>query len=623
MIEYAKQFAEYVDLTQEARDEAELARDYYDSRQWTSAQAAILKQRGQAAVVLNRIAPKMDFLFGVEKTNRTDPKAYPRTPEHNQDAEAATDALRYVNDRERLDEHFSNAFEELCIEGTAAIAVDVEEKRGRIELKVEQIHWDRFYFDPRSREKDFSDAQFLGVSVWMDAEDAKRLFPGKGQDIDGLVNTHISDEAHADRPELWADSARKRVRVCRHCYRKSGKWWVVYFSADTVLRKAQPSPLLDEDGEPACPIIARSMSVDRENRRYGLVKRLIGPQDEINHRRSKALHMLSSVRVWESREGVIPDKVQFLDQLSRARGVASAQGRFGEDWGFLDNGEYAQGQLLLLQEAKAEIDNIGANASLAGKEDSDLSGRALLARQQGGLTELGPAFDALRDLKLRVYRACWERIKQFWDEERWIRVTDDERNVRFVGLNQQVTRGDLLLRQLQQAQAQGQPTGPVDVSDPSLMEVVGVERPIADMDVDIVISDAPDTVNIQAEQFELLVNLAQAYPQYIPPEMVIQASQLRDKDAILERLNDPQQAQKIAQAEQMEMAGKAAEIDLTQAKAEQARASAAEDAEDAQTPNESASARLDEARALKAEIEAEKAAVELFEMVNGRSRQRA
>ena len=43
------------------------------------------------------------------------------------------------------------------------------------------------------------------------------------------------------------------------------------------------------------------------------------------------------------------------------------------------------------------------------------------------MIELGSLLDDLRHLDRRVYRMVWNRIRQFWTGQRWIRVTDDER----------------------------------------------------------------------------------------------------------------------------------------------------------------------------------------------------
>ena len=51
------------------------------------------------------------------------------------------------------------------------------------------------------------------------------------------------------------------------------------------------------------------------------------------------------------------------------------------------------------------------------------------------MIQLGDLLDNLRHLDRRVFRAMWARMRQFWTAEKWMRVTDDERNVKWVGLN--------------------------------------------------------------------------------------------------------------------------------------------------------------------------------------------
>ena len=550
-----KQYEQYVDDTIEHRARAELRRDYYDGKQWTSAEAEVLRDRKQAPIVINRIAPKVDFLIGLEQQTRTDPKAYPRTPKHEQGAEAATDALRYLEEINNLDQLLSEGFGDLCIEGVEAFLINVEKRRGQAMPTVQRIPWDRFYYDPRSRLPSFSDARFLGLTVWTSKASAKRMFPKKAEEIDSWCNQggNTPWEAHADRPVIsWWDHGNERIRINQHYYidDATDKWMVCYFAGDMELVPAKVSPYMDEDGEPDCPIRARSVFVTRENERYGVVDRLIGIQDEINHRRSKALHMLSATRTW-SQKGVFKDKNEIINELRKATGHVEAAGVFGQDWGLIPNSELAQGQLVLAQDAKAEIDAVGANAALTGKDDRSLSGRALQQRSQSGTTELGPVFDAHRSLKLQIYRALWMRVRQFWTEETWVRVTDDERNVRFVGLNKPITHGEKL---------QQSGIAPINPNDPQLGLVVEKQNEVEKMDVDIIIEDAPDTIAIQQEQFEVIAQLAQAQPQNPALfEMVVELSTMRNKEKVLERLkggNSPeqQQAMQAQMAQQQEAA---------------------------------------------------------------------
>src|SRR5690606_11148416 len=142
------------------------------------------------------------------------------------------------------------------------------------------------------------------------------------------------------------------------------------------------------------------------------------------------------------------------------------------------------------------------------------SGRAIQAQQSGGVVELGPIYDVHRGWKRRIYRQIWYRIKQFWDEERWVRVTDEESNVKFVGLNRQLTERDRIASELgiepdqvERALAQ---MGAVALPG-ALDQPAGIENEVSKIDVDIILREAPDTISIQQEQFAEIVNLAQVY----------------------------------------------------------------------------------------------------------------
>ena len=54
------------------------------------------------------------------------------------------------------------------------------------------------------------------------------------------------------------------------------------------------SDYLDEEGEPTNPIEVQRAYMDRDNNPYGYVRQLITIVDEINKRRSKSLHLLST-----------------------------------------------------------------------------------------------------------------------------------------------------------------------------------------------------------------------------------------------------------------------------------------------------------------------------------------
>ena len=546
-----KMVREYLDTMEEARDRSALARDYYDGKQWTREEIATLKQRGQAPIVFNRIKRKVDSILGVERNRRTDPKAYPRTPKDEQSADIVTQALRFVSDQTRLNNIFSGAFECGMIEGAGACEVIMD---GPEDIKVNLIPWDEFIFDPRSSRHDFSDARYLGVLKWMDADDAVALYPDKAKEIEasitGAEKAFVADQSVEDKPSsgTWIDRKRRRVQVCQ-LYYKQGAEHMYAVVVGGVLIMDGPSYYRDEKGKTVCPIEAFSAYVDRENARYGVVADMRGPQDEINHRRSKAVHFLHSRRVM-AQQGAVADVAQAKREIARPDGWVEVVDPQAVQ--VLDTAQETTGNLNMLQEAKAEIDLLGPNNALQGKGTEDQSGRAIIAQQQAGLAELAPLYDRFNDFKLRVYRATWARIKQFWKAPKWIRITDDQQATQFIGLNQ------------------------VEGIDPMTMQPQ-VSNPVAQMDVDVILETGPDTVTLQSEEFE---QLAQILPQLaaLPPPYalaLIEASSLpaqrkkKMQDLIggQGQQQDPEAMMMQKRAAEAEISGKEAEVGLKQAQA--------------------------------------------------------
>jgi len=563
MIEFEqlkKWYLSAIDQSQGNRALCERDRDYYDGKQWTDEEIKVLEKRGQPVVTNNRIKPKIDTIVGMEIKSRVDPKAYPinPNPEDNQSAEAVTDALRYVADNADFDQVKTDAAYDYAREGTCAAVAEVEKTSKGFEIFPRHIPWDRFFWDMHSCLKDGKDAKFMGQHLWMDADDAKAMFPDADESLfaEGAQDGAVGD-TYDDKPRnALYDKARNRVRMIEMYYH-SGQWYHVIFTGNGEVLPSRLSPYLDDCNEPCNPIEMQCAHVDRDGESYGLVRQLISPQDELNKRRSKSLHLLS-VNQTIADDGAVDDVNKAKQEMAKPDGWITKNK--GKDLQINTGIDLAMGQFQLLQESKAEIDQIGANAAITGKEEGNISGRALQIKQHSGTVEMEPAMDGLRSWERRMHRQHWARIKQFWNEQKWIRVTDNEKNIRFVGLNQPVTVGQVL-------QQRGTP---YDDLDPRNEEIAYIQNNVAELDVDIKLDVSPDMVNIQAEQFELLAQMYQANPDAIPFETVIEASTIRNKDQILEKIRgetpEAQQAQQ-AQQQQMQIAEQAAQLEMDEKQA--------------------------------------------------------
>ena len=271
-------------------------------------------------------------------------------------------------------------------------------------------------------------------------------------------------------------------------------------------------------------------------------------QDEINHRRSKALHLLNSRQV-VAEKGAVDDAQKARKEVAKADGYIEVTP--GMKFEISPTGDMALGQFQLLADAINALGVTGPNQALQG-QSGQISGKAKQLDQEGGAIQLGVFFDAVRYFQRRVMRAVWNRVQQYWTEEMWIRVRDEEGRMQFVALNQPMTRGEMEAEKIASQQMPPEQKAQMVqqlAMDPASREPV-VKNKLATLDVDIVIDESPDTVTLQAEQFAELANLAQAGVVFAP-EIYIQASSLRNKDRLLDAIrgNDAQ-GQAAAQVKQ-------------------------------------------------------------------------
>ena len=553
---YKKWVRQAEDAHNEARRLSHRDRDWYDNyndTQWDEREKQILMRRGQPIVTMNRIKRKVNFLCGIEQKARSDPKAFARKPQNTDQAQVATDVLDYIENTLRFDKIASSSFKCLAIEGIAAVDVCYEKGEGAFGITAKEIDFDQFFYDPRSRRPDFSDARYLGYHNWYDLEDALAMFPNSPDAeaaLKGSLTGETTDEGYDDKPRFrWGDEDRQRVRVaCIYWKAPDGTCNYAYFSGGGVLDEGV-SKYTDEKGVPTCPIIAASAYVTRENERYGVVRDMIGPQSEMNYRRSMSLFLIKNRRVW-SEQGVFPPETNIKEEIARADAHIIANGTYGTEWGFIESQAEVAQNFELLQDAKNEIDAQGPNAGLQGRGVENQSGRAILAQQNAGLAEENTLFDTHNDWKLRVYRAFWARAKQFWQEPMFLRISDDEApdGQRFTPVNQPMMQGmPPQMGQPPMGMPPQMPMGGQVMPMPGMMGPPPIMNALAEMDVDIIIEAAPDMITLQHEQFEQLVKLGERVP--IPPDVLLEASQLRNKKQLVERLKAEMDAQaKLQQA---------------------------------------------------------------------------
>lgn len=593
---YRRLFTEARDGTQTARLNAKTHRRYYDGKQWSEEEKAAKRSRREPAFAINRVRPGVEGMVGVVERGKSDPRAYPRNPQDENASEVATDTLRYVADINRWHQDKLKGFRNMLVEGTAAAIVEVDAK---LEVRIRRIRFEEFFYDPHSREPDFSDASYMGCAKWQYVADVAAVYPEFADRLrDACDNGDYGDDTWADRPTstfgaAWSDSRRKRLLVVEMYHQFGGQWLKCVFVGALKL-EAGPSPYHDGDGQPCNPIEAVSAYVDDENNRYGVVADMIGPQDEINVYRTKAAWRATWNQLQES-----DNASESADPEDARKEAAKPDGVIPRGWQLVPTDGKFSMDMALLAEAKAEIERIGPNPAILGRQAENASGRAALIRQQAGLTELAHLFGGLEDWELRIYRQAWARIRQFWTAPKFIRVTDDEQAVKFIQINEPVWGEPVPVIDPMTGLPQYDATTRQIVMRPQLL---GVRNAVAEMGVDIIIDSTPDTANVAQEQWSQLVELAKMGALGRDPgPMLLESSSLPKKRVLLEKLKAGTQQQASPGAQpgadpnappgppagappqppgpppelvRLELAERAAGIDKTQAQADEARARA-------------------------------------------------
>jgi hypothetical protein len=532
-----RQYLDYLGTKQPEIEEQKISRRYYHGAQWSAEAVKALRERLQPIITYNRVAPKINGIVGLVERLRQDPKAYPRNPRNEAGASVATQSIRAVLDGVAWQMMSSEVCRKAAIEGLAGVALEL--KRGDHQdpdVSLEVIYNEDFFYDPRSRADDFSDCRFMGLGKWIDENEAIEMFPDQEELISGILNTGSDLTTNADNEYKWILITERRLRLVEHWYIENGEWQWCFYVGDIYI-DGDVSPFINETGKSISRFIVFSASVDHDADRHGFVRDMQGAQDEINQRRSKALHISNSRRLILEK-GAVNDVETARREWARPDGVLeiNPNKQAKPD----DTQADLAAQLQFLVEAKQEIERIANVTPSVGQGDApkNLSGRAINLLQQGATAELGPFVISYRNWKLRVYRAIWFAISRFWQAERWIRVNDDQGLAQFIQING------------------------VDVDQRGTPVVVNA---VGQIDVDIILDEGPDVINMMADSFDILLGMAQAGMQ-VPVDVFIELAPLQAsvKASIKQKMDAAQnnpQAQVQSQLASMQVAHEAVRIE--------------------------------------------------------------
>lgn len=424
------------------RPEADRAADYYDGNQLEPEIAAELKERGQPDFIQNLIAPAVDGMLGAEEKTRTDWQVISARDDDNTEvAEALSQKLLEAERVTMADRACSDAYAGQVKTGLGWVEVNRNSDKFKYKYRVNYVHRREIWWDWQAKKPDLSDARWLLRRKWLDKDELTAHFPQHKDLIENIANGWAGHDDHgmynalgASHPLLnayteqyqsqldvedWWDSERKRAMTYEVYYRvwdrkdiittEDGQAFLfnrknpahiaavangeVEICLDHPYQKMRmayfigPHRIADMDSPhphnhfPYVPFWG--FREDRTGAPYGIIRRMMPAQDEINNRRRKLTFLLNKINVIKDEDALLNmSDSRMMDELYKGDGVVnlnpSRQNRDANAFRIEYGSNISDQQFRVMQDARSLIqETAGLYDSYLGKESGATSGVAI------------------------------------------------------------------------------------------------------------------------------------------------------------------------------------------------------------------------------------------------------
>ncbi len=315
----------------------------------------------------------------------------------------------------------------------------------------------------------------------------------------------------------------------------------------------------------------------------GFIDNLLSPQREENKRRSAALEHLGR----SANSGILVDAVDdeyksYLEQQLSKGGTVVELSKTGGPFEQIQPVAISSGHLIVGDKAGNDMKEITGTSMMMGFDNQQKeSGRALQLRQRQGATVAEGLFNNFDRTQMSVYRKVVELIRRgsrngvpFYNRSEIERIVGEEDLIgkeyveraaqaipappppdqpdigmleRAAPEVQAAAIGEIQRRQAIHAQAMEEYTAAVQ----ALAKEMFFEelRAMETGQYSVTVSQSPHSPTARAMASELLLSLAERFPNSVPPEAVIDSMDLPGKDKILARMEQlKQQALAATQA---------------------------------------------------------------------------
>jgi len=441
-----------IDYQPSWRKEAQRAADYYDGKQMEALVLKTIEERGQAPLVFNLIAPAIDGVLGMEAKTRVDWIVRADNDDGLEVAEALNEKLNEAMRQVDANRACSDAYAAQVKTGLGWVELNRNSNPFEYQYRCNYVHRDEIHWDWHAKKPDLSDARWLVRSRWVDEDHALAVFPEHKNLIQNALNGWSEVFAsYSEEPEPlygpyqkeqsserarseYYDYGRKRVKVFEVWYRHWTKEPVITtsegrsirYDKNNVMHRAAvksgavkvskavfPSMRLSYFLGPHRIIDTKSsmphnyfpyvpfwgFREDGTSIPYGLIRRMLSPQDEINARRSKMMWLLTARSIFVDEDATNMTMEEIAEESARPDGVflMNSNRRNADGLKIEQQWQLASQQFQVMKDAEEMIQNTsGIYNSMLGRNDEAQSGVAISSLVEQASTTLAELNDNYR-----------------------------------------------------------------------------------------------------------------------------------------------------------------------------------------------------------------------------------
>lgn len=568
--------------------------EYYQGNQWDPDDEMALESEGRPALTINTILPTINTILGEQSTRRADIQFKPRRGGDEEVAHTLTKLYMQISDNNKLDWVEQQVFSDgLIMDGRGFFDVRMDfsdHVEGEIRITAKDPL--DILIDPDAKDADPKTWNEVFESKWMTLDEIEELY-GKdkaerllfvaengmsfGPDSVEYQETRFGDTETNDDyfgAGVPGDEEYRNVKALRVVERQHKKLSRAFFFVDPetgdqrqapddwsetknkkfakqykltliskVIRKVRwtvtcDKVVLHDDWSPYNQFtIIPFFCYFRRGRPFGIVRNLLSPQEQLNKIASQELHIVNTTANsgWMVESGsLVGMTADDLEEHGAETGLVLEYARGTNPPQKIQANQIPTGLDRISQKAALNIKSIsGVNDSMLGTDSAEVSGIAIQAKQNRGAIMIQVPLDNLRKSRQYLAESILNLIQTFYTEQRVIQVTNEEDPLKPrepMVINEQTPEGQI-------------------INDLTIGEY------------DVIVATAPARDSFDEVQFAEAISLRQAGV-VVPDDAIIEYSHLARKGELAKRIRQmtgqepptPEQAEAMAQQQQIQMA---------------------------------------------------------------------